>query len=775
MTGRISLALAIHNHQPVGNFGWVFAEVFDQAYQPMVEALERHGGVRLSLHYTGPLLEWLRAERPEFIERLRALVDRGQVEILGGGYFEPVLASLPEHDRIAQLRRMSDELEALFDRRPTGAWLAERVWEPDLPTSLVAGGYAWTILDDAHFRAAAIPEEDLWGPYTTEDQGRLLSVFGTEQGLRYRIPFRPVEEVIDYLRHHATEDGSRVGMMGDDGEKFGAWPTTWEHCWGSGRWVERFLDALETNADWLSTTLPSDWLAAHPPIGRVYVPTGSYAEMGEWALPAAESRIFSEVLHRAQEERRPEARWLRGAFWRNFQVKYREINDLHKQMLRTSEKVAAMPRGPLHAVALDHLQRGQSNDCYWHGLFGGIYISHMRLATYEHLIAAEDLAETATDRLDAAELLDLDMDGLDDVRLAGPGQVVTLDLTEGAGIGGWDVRAVRHALAAVMRRRPEAYHETLRAHEAKAAAEALATESAAATLTAEPTEGDVAIAMAAAEAAEAAGEAGEAPASEAPASIHDLVMTKERGLAAQLHYDDYERRSGLVRFLDPATEPDAWATATAEELGDAVDRPYALVSLEAGRAVAMRDATVRSVGGGGPAQVRVEKSISIGGDRRSPTLALTVSIENRSEVEVRARLGIEWTLTMLGGGGNPSAWWEVDGERSAHDGRGTASGVTSLAQGNDYIGVAVATTVSEPADAWWAPVETVSNSESGFERVYQGGGLLLSWPLALAPGASHEVVVSHAVRTTRDPGAEEMAAARETAAGATVAAAATGA
>ena len=61
---RISLALAIHNHQPVGNFGWVFAEVYDRAYLPMLEALERHPGVRLSLHYTGPLLEWLEAERP---------------------------------------------------------------------------------------------------------------------------------------------------------------------------------------------------------------------------------------------------------------------------------------------------------------------------------------------------------------------------------------------------------------------------------------------------------------------------------------------------------------------------------------------------------------------------------------------------------------------------------------------------------------------------------------------------------------------------------------
>ena len=99
----------------------------------MLEALERHPGVRLSLHYTGPLLEWLRAERPEFIARLAALVARDQVEILGGGYYEPVLASLPERDRIGQLRRMGDELEALFGERPRGAWLAERVWEPDLP------------------------------------------------------------------------------------------------------------------------------------------------------------------------------------------------------------------------------------------------------------------------------------------------------------------------------------------------------------------------------------------------------------------------------------------------------------------------------------------------------------------------------------------------------------------------------------------------------------------------------------------------------------------
>jgi hypothetical protein len=719
MPPRISLALAIHNHQPVGNFGWVLAEVFGQAYLPMVEALERHPAVRLSLHYSGPLLEWLRAERPEFIDRLAALAARDQVEILGGGYYEPVLASLPERDRLGQLRRMGSELEGLFGRRPRGAWLAERVWEPDLPTSLVAGGYDWTILDDAHFRSASIPEEDHWGPYSTDDQGQLLRVFGTEQGLRYRIPFRDVEEVIDYLREHATDGGERIGTMGDDGEKFGSWPTTWLHCWGKGRWVDRFFDALEENAGWLTTTTPSDWLDAHSPIGRIYIPTGSYEEMGEWALPPDESLVFTALLKNAKAKGRPEARWLRGAFWRNFQIKYREINDLHKQMLRTSDAVEAMAAGPDRERALDHLYQGQSNDCYWHGLFGGIYIGHMRLATYEHLIAAEDIADAAAGRLHVAERRDLDLDGHDDVRLAGDGQVVTLDFTEGAGIGSWDIRPVRHALGAVMRRRPEAYHQTLRDHEAKR--------------TDHP----------------------DAP-SGALASIHEMVMTKEPGLAAMLHYDPYERRGGLVRFLARDTTADAWAKGDAVELGDAVEGRYELSVLELDRAVVTRDATVLG-GRGRPAQVRVTKEVVLGGDRSSPTLSLTVTVANRSNHRVEAMLGVEWTLTMLGGGGNPAAWLEVAGVRGTHDSRGVAGSVSAVSQGNDFVGIAIETSVSEPADAWWAPVETISNSEGGFERVYQGAGLLFSWPLALAAGASRTVTVAHVVRVTHDRAVEELA------------------
>jgi alpha-amylase len=723
---RISLALAIHNHQPVGNFGWVFGDVYDQAYRPMLDALDRHPGVRVALHYTGPLLDWLRAERPEFLERLWALVDRGQVELLGGGYYEPVLASLPERDRLGQLARMADELERITGRRPRGAWLAERVWEPDLPTSLVRAGYSWTILDDNHFRAAAIPEERLWGPYTTDDQGHLLTVFGTEKGLRYRIPFGEVDDVIAYLRDHATEEGDRVGMMGDDGEKFGSWPTTWEHCWGATRWVDRFFDALEANVGWLSTITPSDWLDGNAPIGRVYLPTASYAEMGEWALPPDESLVFSNLLHRAEMAGAPEYRYLRGGFWRNFQVKYREINDLHKQMLRTSAKVAAMPEGPTRAAALDHLYQGQSNDCYWHGLFGGIYISHMRLATYEHLIAAEDAADQAARAagrtVDGVRVEDIDLDGVPEVVLATAGQVVAVKPSEGAGIGSWDVRAVRHALTAVVRRRPEASHETLVAHER--------------------------------ELAERGGPG--APAA-GVGSIHDRVSTKEPGLADRLAYDRYERRSGLVHLLAPATTPGAFARADAAEYGDFVAGPFRVEATGddggGGWVRLARDGVACTPAGALP--VRVEKTIAVGGDRRTPTLSLDVRVENRGAGPLETTLAVEWAMTMLGGGGNPAAYYDLDGERVPHDIAGSRASLRELRSGNDYVGLDVTTRVEPAAETWISPVDTVSNSEAGFERVYQGSAVVFAWPLVLAAGVATTVRVEHTVTTARDRAAEE--------------------
>ena len=106
---------------------------------------------------------------------------------------------------------------------------------------------------------------------------------------------------------------------------------------------------------------------------------------------------------------------------------------------------------------------------------------------------------------------------------------------------------------------------------------------------------------------------------------------------------------------------------------------------------------------------------------------------------------------LLGGGGNPSAWYAIRVDRQAHDGRGSAVGVAQFVQGNDWLGISLTTLPTPPADLWWAPIETVSNSEGGFERVYQGSAVLLSWPLDLAPGGEIVVAVEQRVVVTGDP------------------------
>ncbi len=187
---KISLALVVHSHQPVGNFDHVFEEAYQKAYSPFVQTLIRHPRIRMGLHFSGCLLEWIETHHPEFFERLNELVARGQVELMGGGFYEPVLAAIPDPDKAAQISRLSDYLEKHFGARPPGAWLTERVWRPDLVRPLAEAGVGYVILDDTHFIAAGVEPTRLHGTYLTEDLGVRLQLVPSLKRLRYTIPFQ---------------------------------------------------------------------------------------------------------------------------------------------------------------------------------------------------------------------------------------------------------------------------------------------------------------------------------------------------------------------------------------------------------------------------------------------------------------------------------------------------------------------------------------------------------------------------------------------------------
>ena len=149
----VTLIFGLHNHQPVGNWPEVIAEANRLAYRPFLETLERHPAIKTVFHITGPLLEYLLENDSEQIERLAALVRSGQVEFLTGGYYEPILPIIPDEDKVGQIQKLTRAVADTFGAKARGAWLAERVWEPQLPLPMAQAGVQFTLLDECHFNS----------------------------------------------------------------------------------------------------------------------------------------------------------------------------------------------------------------------------------------------------------------------------------------------------------------------------------------------------------------------------------------------------------------------------------------------------------------------------------------------------------------------------------------------------------------------------------------------------------------------------------------------
>ncbi len=700
----IDLVLAAHNHQPVGNFDHVIEDAYQRAYRPFLEVLARHPAVRFSLHQPGILWEWLEARHPEYLRQVESLVQRGQVELLSGGYYEPILSVIPARDRRGQLEKLNAWLERRFGVRPRGAWLAERVWEPHLAQTLAETGLQFTILDDSHFKSAGIPESQLDGYYVTEEDGLVLRVFPISQKLRYLIPFAPPEDTIALLRL-ASEAPSRaeapVLVLADDGEKFGLWSSTFALCYEQG-WLERFFLALEANADWLRTRTFSEVMDRTAPRGRTYLPTASYAEMMEWALPPAAQRALHQAMIRvAGAADSPHANdaelkiFVRGGFWRNFLAKYPESNWMHKRMLDVSRRVAAYGErwGADHAgvrQAREALWKSQCNCAYWHGLFGGLYLPHLRGAVYEQILGAEAALESI-EPLPALEILDIDADERLEIILRTPSLQAILDPDEGGAVFELDDRRKPFNLLDTMARREEAYHDRLRSLGAPAAAAAAHSEGGA-------------------------------------VSIHDVVSVKEAGLEARLFQDVYRRGSLIDHALASEVQFEQFVAATLPEVADLAGARYVWTQEDEG--VRLERTTPLLVPG--TPRLHVVKRIRLAGDTLSADYELVVDGPEPAEFTFGVELAVNFQA-----GDAPDRYFEVPG-RVLEDRRLVSAGALDAVQRVDlvdeWLKLRACLETRGAARVWRMPIETVSNSESGFERVFQGSAVMFQWPLHLEPG-----------------------------------------
>ncbi len=484
--GIVNFVNVFHFHQPIGQFHSVFEEAYQLSYDPLLTALENHPGVKTGIHITGPLLEWLEEHKPEFIERLKRLIERNQIEIIGGGYYEPILAIIPEEDRLAQLTMLSEKVKDLFGTYPRGAWLAERAWEPGLADTLHDAGLEFIFIDDFHIKNAGTFEPEIHHTFVTENKGKRLLVFPINEPIRYLIPWKDPQNIFDYMKDEirkATKYYSREISFGsydqslmisniDDAEKLGMWPGTHARVYGKNNgssWIETWFSLTE-NTPWVLSLLPSEYIDKYPPKGLVYLPSASYDKMGVWALPTKERREL-EYLHKylksndlGNDLNRIILKYLKGSFWRNFLVKYPESNNMHKRMLFSRKKLLQAEKlqagSPELKRARKNILAAQCNDVYWHGQFGGVYFYFMRYWTYRYLLMADEISEKIlSETYINLEMTDYNYDGSKEAILENSEISAFIDPRLSFSLIELDFKPTHSNLITTLRSVEESYHE----------------------------------------------------------------------------------------------------------------------------------------------------------------------------------------------------------------------------------------------------------------------------------------------------------------------------
>ncbi len=666
----INFIFAVHNHQPIGNFDFVFEEVYQKSYKPFLDVVEEFPEIKITQHYTGILIEWLQQHHPEFISRLKKLIDNSQLELLTGSYYEAILSVIPPNDRISQIEKLTKKIVDLFDYSAKGMWLAERVWEQHVVKEIVQAGVQFLPIDEAHFNYAGIPEDGLYGYYTTEEEGRVLQIFPGSKKLRYTIPFAPVEETIEWLKSKATDTGKRIALFADDGEKFGAWPKTYDHVYTNG-WLRNIFKALTENSGWIKLIHFSDAIQEIKPVGRIYIPTASYPEMLAWALPVEkyfELEEFENILKSHQLDKYDT--FVRGGYWRNFLRKYPEANWLHKKMLRVSNKIQVLEQNGVDvSEAKNHLMAGQCNDAYWHGVFGGLYFPNLRYSLYNNLIKAECLLDKSKSNV---EITDFDCDGSSEILYESPLINVYIKPDAGGAIREIDFKEKAVNLIDIVNRREEVSHRK-------------------------------------------------------------LSSDKEGNFQSSLIYDIYQRACLIDHFFGEEVTVEKFLVNDYKELGDFVLQNYLFDIKQSGKNTSIKlERTGSVINGHSCKKIKLEKNILL--KDTDSHIQIDYRISNLEQSSVKLRFGVEFNFGLMAGDAD-DRYYKMKGI-TLTDKRlksiGCVQNIKSISLVDEWQKIKIGIETTNGANFWRCPIESISQSVAGIEKLYQSSTILPVWDFDIA-------------------------------------------
>jgi alpha-amylase len=754
----IGLVLCIHCSSPPGLTGEALRRAFECAYLPLIEALEDAPDLKITLHFSGDLLEWLESYAREHLKSLEAMVTSGRIEVLGGLFGGGVIPALPERDIEEQVRRMARWWRRHGDPRIRGACLPQGAWDPDAARIFGGLGLEFTILEQIQLQGATT---DGW--WLTERQGTRLALFAADERLSRMIPDATPAHILAEIDRRARE-GSRFLVASVPGERFGAaLDASATRCFGASGWVGGFFAALAENLHWLKLTDFGTVLDRLRPSGRNHPPPSLPPPAALYAY-GSQGLALAEALDKARLEHSGFAPALPG--WEQLLTRWPELDRLHKRMLRASQEVhrltnslrdqrrVAELQGEAQADLRDAwreataaLHRAQHGPALMIGTEVGAQDGSIRHDAISSLLrceytVAEAFEEAWTTRI---EQLDGDCDGLPEVTARTPRLRATLIPARGGAMTALDIWSLPGSLLNLWSRRPEPWHSTLPEESAQLQVRR--------PVSLNDLLDDVGLDdLVLDESSQAALEGSTGPLLPpgppplprfcTPPPLGDFLLNRNIPL------DSYIRASYLDRFLDSSTTFESFVQGNFLEAGDFASGEYRVLRAQVSEPSVLdrggAGATIELVRDGNINEGAAMRLAKITKKYRFPTAEASCLVDyvlaNSFHDPIRGRFAIELNLNLDSNTG-PATSLEMlppapeEGpfagpEKVSLHSKGKSE-VEQVTWEDQERGLKVSIKISPPAHLWRFPIETTSPTPRGLERIFQGFCLLLWWPVEL--------------------------------------------
>ncbi len=276
----LSLVANSSNYSHSDNFEHQYQSIFKK----LLSFLYSHPRYKMSFSFSGPMFSWLEKKHPEFLQILGELVAKKQIELLGGGYYNPIFPLIFPIDRSGQIELLTSTIRKSTGKRPRGMAFETSAWDNSLINCLHSCGMEFIMLD-----SSLIPTtKQFFLPQILNEQGKTIKLIPINRKFNPSILKEVSPEV--YLNNlikqieKSTKNDAYSGKTNERILGLAFEPDLIEYLFNSG-WLESFFNAIYTtfNKD-LTLLLPTEFIHKTSIFVPSYIPAGIREDIARWSV-----------------------------------------------------------------------------------------------------------------------------------------------------------------------------------------------------------------------------------------------------------------------------------------------------------------------------------------------------------------------------------------------------------------------------------------------------------------------------------------------------------